>query len=47
MSDAKIEEAKAALRLAAHKKRAAFHPSLRSEAAKAAAGHFFDSVPIA
>jgi 5-formyltetrahydrofolate cyclo-ligase len=47
MSDARIEEAKAALRLAAHKKRAAFHPSLRGEAAKAAAGHFFDNVSLA
>jgi 5-formyltetrahydrofolate cyclo-ligase len=47
MSDATIEEAKAALRAAAHKKRAAFHPSLRSEAAAEAARHFFDSVPIA
>ena len=46
MSDAKIEEAKAALRAAAHRKRAAFHPSLRSEAARIAAGHFFDRVPI-
>ena len=47
MSDAKIEEAKAALRVAAHKRRAAFHPSLRNEAAKAAAVHFFEAVPIA
>ena len=47
MSDAKIEETKAALRLAAHKKRAAFHPSLRGEAAEVAAGHFFERVPIA
>lgn len=47
MSDATIEEAKAALRTTAHKKRAAFHPSMRLEAAKAAAGHFFEHVPIA
>jgi 5-formyltetrahydrofolate cyclo-ligase len=47
MSDATIEEAKAALRAAAHKKRAAFHPSLRNEAARMAAAHFFDSVPLA
>lgn len=47
MSDAKIEEAKAALRLAAHKRRAAFHPSMRNEAARAAATHFFEAVPIA
>lgn len=46
MSDAGIEEAKAALRMAAHKKRAAFHPSLRSEAAQAAAAHFFSSVEL-
>lgn len=46
MSDAKIEEAKAALRAVAHKKRAAFHPSLRNEAAHAAMLHFFDAVPI-
>lgn len=46
MSDAKIEEAKAVLRAAAHKKRAAFHPSLRSEAARIAAGHFFDRVAL-
>jgi len=46
MSDATIEEAKAALRAVAHKKRAAFHPSLRSEAAKAAAAHFFDNVAL-
>ncbi len=46
MSDAVIEEAKAALRAAAHKKRAAFHPSLRSEAAQAAAAHFFGTVQL-
>ncbi|MDC9825075.1 5-formyltetrahydrofolate cyclo-ligase [Devosia sp. ZB163] len=46
MSDATIEEAKAALRAAAHKKRAAFHPSLRDEAAKAAAAHFLDTIPL-
>jgi 5-formyltetrahydrofolate cyclo-ligase len=46
MSDAGIEEAKAALRTAAHKKRAAFHPSLRNEAALAAAGHFFAAVEL-
>lgn len=46
MSDAQIEEAKAALRTAAHRKRAAFHPSLRGEAAKAAAAHFFEAVPL-
>jgi len=47
MSDAKIEEAKAALRAEAHKKRAAFHQSLRNEAARAATSHFFEAVPIA
>ncbi len=46
MSDAKIEEAKAALRLAAHKKRASMHPSQRSEAAMVATRHFFDGVAI-
>lgn len=46
MSDAGIEEAKAALRTAAHKKRGAFHPSLRGEAALAAAAHFFESVEL-
>lgn len=47
MSDATIEEAKAALRVAAHKRRAAFHPSLRAEAAAAAAQHFFAGIPVA
>lgn len=46
MSDDKIEEAKAALRAAAHKKRSQFHHSLRTEAAKAAAAHFFRAVPL-
>lgn len=46
MSDANIEEAKAALRAAAHKKRAAFHPSLRSEASRAASAHFIEGVPL-
>ncbi len=46
MSDAKIEEAKVALRAAAHKRRAAFHPSLRSEAAQAATRHFFEGIEI-
>ena len=47
MSDANIDEAKAALRAAAHKRRAAFHPSMRSEAAAAATRHFFDGIEIA
>ncbi|MBN9308938.1 MAG: 5-formyltetrahydrofolate cyclo-ligase [Devosia sp.] len=46
MSDARIEEAKAALRKVAHKKRASLHPSLRSEAAAAATAHFFEHVPL-
>ena len=44
MSDAKIEQAKAAMRVKAHAERAAFFPSLRAEAATAAAGHFFKSL---
>lgn len=47
MSDATIEETKAALRAAAHKQRARFHPSLRQEASRAAAAHFFADVPLA
>lgn len=46
MSDEKIEEAKAALRVAAHKKRAHIHPSLRAEAAQEAAGHFFAQISL-
>lgn len=46
MSDATIEEAKVVLRTAAHRKRAAFHPSLRNEAAQAAAAHFFATVEL-
>jgi 5-formyltetrahydrofolate cyclo-ligase len=46
MSDAKIEQAKAAMRVKAHAQRAAFFPSLRAEAAKAAATNFFESVPL-
>lgn len=44
MSDAKIEQAKAAMRVKAHAERAAFFPSLRAEAATAAAGYFFKSL---
>ncbi|MBK8085494.1 MAG: 5-formyltetrahydrofolate cyclo-ligase [Devosia sp.] len=47
MSDDKIEEAKAALRSAAHRKRAQFHHSLRTEASRAAIGHFLRDVPLA
>ena len=46
MSDAEIDEVKAALRAAAHRKRAAFHPSLRADAARAATAHFFEAVPL-
>jgi 5-formyltetrahydrofolate cyclo-ligase len=46
MSDVKIEEAKAALRVKAHAQRAAFFQSLRADAAKAAAGHFFQGVAL-
>lgn len=46
MSDAKIDEAKAALRVEAHRRRAAFHPSLRNDAAKAATAHFLEGVPL-
>jgi 5-formyltetrahydrofolate cyclo-ligase len=41
MLDARVEDAKADLRAAAHRKRAAIHSNVRSEAAKAAAEHFF------
>jgi 5-formyltetrahydrofolate cyclo-ligase len=46
MSDAKIEQAKAALRVKAHAQRAAVFQSVRSDAATAAAGHFFRGVPM-
>lgn len=46
MSDEKIEEAKAALRVRAHAQRAAFAHSLRADAAAAAARHFFDNVVL-
>ena len=46
MSDAEIEEAKAALRVAAHKKRAAFHHTLRTDASRVAAQHFFAGVQL-
>jgi 5-formyltetrahydrofolate cyclo-ligase len=41
MLDGRIDDAKAGLRVAAHRKRAAIHSEIRSRAAKAAAGHFF------
>jgi 5-formyltetrahydrofolate cyclo-ligase len=46
MTDPQIETTKAALRAAAHKKRAAFHHSQRSEASRLASQHFFESVPL-
>jgi 5-formyltetrahydrofolate cyclo-ligase len=47
MSDNAIEEAKAALRAAAHKKRRELHPSLRLEAARDAIRHFLHEMPPA
>ena len=47
MTDARIEEAKAALRAEAHKRRAAFHNALRADAANAATEHFFTGVALA
>ena len=47
MGDPQIEEAKAALRLKARGVRAAILNSTRGDAARAVAGHFFDSVPLA
>ena len=47
MSDVGIEEAKAALRKEAHKRRAQLHPSLRLDAARDAVGHFLAHVPLA
>jgi len=46
MSDVEIEEAKAALRTAAHKRRRELHPSLRLDAARDAVGHFLAQVPL-
>ena len=46
MADPKIEEGKAALRLVAHAARAAISLPTRTAAAKAAAAHFFKSVPL-
>ncbi|RYZ67592.1 MAG: 5-formyltetrahydrofolate cyclo-ligase [Proteobacteria bacterium] len=45
MSDVGIEEAKAALRQEAHKRRAQLHPSLRLDAARDAVGHFLTHMP--
>lgn len=44
MIDASIEDAKAGLRVMAHKRRAAVHGDFRTEAAKAATEHFFSGV---
>jgi 5-formyltetrahydrofolate cyclo-ligase len=46
MIDAGIEDAKAALRATAHKKRAAIYAGARAEAARAAAEHFFSGVTL-
>jgi len=46
MSDVGIEEAKAALRKEAHKRRAQLHPSLRLDAARDAVGHFLEHVAL-
>ncbi len=47
MLDAHVEDAKAGLRAAAHRKRAGIHANMRNEAAKAAAAHFFSGVDLA
>jgi 5-formyltetrahydrofolate cyclo-ligase len=46
MSDVGIEEAKAALRKEAHKRRAELHASLRLDAARDAVVHFLEHVPL-
>lgn len=46
MDDVGIEEAKAALRSEAHKRRAQLHPSLRVDAARDAVGHFLHGVDV-
>jgi 5-formyltetrahydrofolate cyclo-ligase len=46
MNDAKIEQAKAAMRVKSHAERAALFPSLRAEAAQAAADNFFRGVTL-
>jgi 5-formyltetrahydrofolate cyclo-ligase len=46
MSDVGIEEAKAALRAEAHKRRAQLHPSLRADAAGDAIAHFLDRIEL-
>lgn len=47
MTDAKIEEAKAALRVKAHAQRAAIANSVRADAGKAAAAYFFNGISLA
>lgn len=44
--DETIEQAKAAMRQAAHKRRGQFHHALRAEAAAVAVRHFFDAIDI-
>jgi len=46
MADEKIDAAKAALRVAAHQRRAALPADMRTEAAKAASKHFFSSIVL-
>ena len=46
MSDVTIEEAKAVLRAAAHRRRRQLHQTLRLDAAEAAARHFLAEVPL-
>lgn len=46
MADRQIEDAKAALRSKAHATRAGILNSLRGDAAKAVAGHFFEAVKL-
>lgn len=46
MTDAKIDEAKAAMRSKAHAQRAGLFPGFRAEAASAAAAHFFEGVAL-
>jgi 5-formyltetrahydrofolate cyclo-ligase len=47
LADARIDEAKAALRVKARTARAAIPPAARTEAARAVSTHFFNAVPLA
>jgi 5-formyltetrahydrofolate cyclo-ligase len=47
VADPQVEAGKAALRIKAHAARAAIPSAARAAAAKAAAQHFFDAVPLA